>query len=77
MKMFKLSMTILGIVLFFALVFAMPSLGGRSLGMVGGWVWKSMWALFGMVGAAVLFIVAGSQAVRRVRGRGPSNLIQS
>jgi hypothetical protein len=45
------------------LVVGIASLGGRSLGMVGGWVWGMFWHLLGVVGAVLILTMGGAYAI--------------
>ncbi len=56
------------------LILSIPALGGQSLGLVGGWVWKAMWSLLGITGVLVMLVLGGAYTVqyfwKRARERG-------
>jgi uncharacterized membrane protein len=63
MKVLKITLYAILVLAILTLVVGIPSLGGRSIGIVGGWVWKSLWALLGVVGATLMLFLGGAYAL--------------
>lgn len=63
MKLLKITLFALAVLAVLVLVVVLPSLGSRSVGMVGGWVWKSLWTLVGVVGATSVLLLGGAYTV--------------
>ena len=62
-KVLKIALSALVTLALIGLVVVLPSLGGRSLGMVGAWIWKACWTLLGVVGATAVLFMGGAYAL--------------
>lgn len=72
MKVLKIALSALITLALIGLIVVLPSLGGRSLGMVGAWVWKACWTLLGVIGAAAVLFMGGAYALTLFWKRGKS-----
>ncbi len=63
MKTLKITMFAFIVLALLALIVSIPALGGGSMGIVGGWVWKVTWSLIGLVGLVVVLALGGAKTV--------------